>query len=144
VILEAGHVVQTGALADITARPRSPWVAELVGVNLLAGTAAGDRVALDGGGELVAAGAGRGPVVAIVHPHSVTLHSSAPTGSARNVWPGAVENIEPLGDRVRVRVAGAVPLTAEITPAALADLGIAPGADVWTSVKATDVTVDPA
>jgi molybdopterin-binding protein len=144
VILEAGHVVQTGALADITARPRSPWVAELVGVNLLAGTATGDRVALDGGGELVAAGAGTGPVVAIVHPHSVTVHASAPTGSARNVWSGTVESIEPLGDRVRVRVTGAVPLTAEITPAALAYLAIAPGTEVWTSVKATDVTVDPA
>jgi molybdate transport system ATP-binding protein len=144
VILEGGRVVQTGALTDITARPRSPWVAELVGVNLLPGTAADDRVALDGGGELVAAGAGTGPVVAIVHPHSVTVHASAPAGSARNVWQGAVESIVPLGDRVRVRVAGAVPLTAEITPAALTDLGIAPGADVWTSVKATDVTVDPA
>jgi molybdate transport system ATP-binding protein len=144
VIVERGRVVQTGALADITARPRSPWVAELVGVNLLAGTAIDDRVTLDGGGELVAAGAGRGPVVAIVHPHSVTVHASPPSGSARNAWPGAVESIEPLGNRVRVRVAGTVPLTAEITPAALADLGIAPGTEVWTSVKATDVTVDPA
>ena len=120
------------------------WLAALVGVNLLGGTATADRIALDGGGELVAAGAGTGPVVAIVHPHSVTVHASAPTGSARNVWPGAVESIEPLGDRVRVRVAGTVPLTAEITPAALTDLGIGPGTEVWTSVKATDVTVDPA
>ena len=144
VILEAGRVVQSGTLADVTAGPRSAWVAELVGVNLFTGTGHGDRVALDRGGELVAAGAGTGPVVAVVHPHSITVHASVPSGSARNVWAGAVESIEPIGDRVRVRIGGAVPLTAEVTPAALADLGLAAGADVWTSVKATDVTVSPA
>jgi len=45
---------------------------------------------------------------------------------------------------VRVRVGGPVPMTAEITPAALRDLGLVTGAPVWTSVKATDVTVTPA
>src|SRR6478735_4352093 len=34
VIVEQGRVVQTGTLADVTARPRAPWVAELVCVNL--------------------------------------------------------------------------------------------------------------
>ena len=144
VIIERGRVVQTGTLADITARPRSSWVAELVGVNLLSGTGHGDRVALDRGGELVAAGAGSGAVVAVVHPHSITLHASVPSGSARNVWTGTIESIEPVGDRVRVRVGGAVPLTAEITPAALADLGLVAGGTVWASVKATDVAVSPA
>jgi molybdate transport system ATP-binding protein len=141
VILEAGRVVQSGTLADITARPRSRWVAELVGVNLLSGAGRGDRVLLDGGGELVAADAGDGAVVAIVHPHSVTLHASMPTGSARNVWAGTVESVEPVGERVRVRVGGVVPLTAEITPAALRELGLAVGVGVWASVKATDVAV---
>jgi molybdate transport system ATP-binding protein len=143
VVLERGRVVQTGTLADVTARPRSAWVAELVGVNLLRGSSAGDRIELEGGGALVVAGAARGPVLAVVHPHSVTLHATVPSGSARNVWSGPVESIEPLGERVRVRVGGTVPLTAEITPAALAELGITAGALVWASVKATDVTVAP-
>jgi molybdate transport system ATP-binding protein len=144
VVLEQGRVVQAGTLVEITARPRSPWVAELVGVNLLSGTGFGDRVELAGGGVLAAAGAGTGPVFAVVHPHSVTLHATTPTGSARNVWDGPVESIEPVGDRVRVRVGGTVPLTAEITPAALAELGLVTGAPVWTSVKATDVSVSSA
>jgi molybdate transport system ATP-binding protein len=144
VILEHGRVIQSGTLAEITARPRSPWVAALVGVNLLTGTGHGDRVTLDGGGELAAAGAGTGPVVAVVHPHSVTLHASRPSGSARNAWPGLVDSVEPLGDRVRVRIAGTVPLTAEITPAARSELGLAPGTAVWASVKATDIVVGPA
>jgi molybdate transport system ATP-binding protein len=144
VILEHGHIAQAGTIAEVTARPRSPWVAELVGVNLFAGTGRGDRVALDGGGELVAASAGDGAVLAVVRPHSVTVHTVEPTGSARNVWPGIVESIEPIGARVRVRVGGVVPLTAEITPAALRDLALVAGAGVWTSVKATDVVVAPA
>jgi molybdate transport system ATP-binding protein len=144
VILEHGRVVQTGTLAEITARPRTAWVAELVGVNLFEGIGLGDRVALGGGGVLVAAGAGTGSVVAVVHPHSVTLHASAPSGSARNAGAGAIESIAPIGDRARVRIGGAVPLTAEITPAALADLGLVTGGPVWTSVKATDVAVSPA
>ena len=144
VVLEHGRIVQSGTLVEITAHPRSPWVAELVGVNLLRGTGREDRVELTDGGALVAAGAGTGPVLAVVHPHSVTLHATTPNGSARNVWQGPVESIEPLGDRVRVRVGGTVPLTAEITPAALADLGLVAGAAVWTSVKATDITITPA
>ena len=34
VILESGRIVQSGTLADVTARPRSRYVADLVGVNL--------------------------------------------------------------------------------------------------------------
>ena len=33
-----GRVVQTGTLADVTAHPRSRYIADLVGINLLAGT----------------------------------------------------------------------------------------------------------
>ena len=43
VVLEAGRVVQQGTLAEITARPRSRYVADLVGVNLLAGHAVDRR-----------------------------------------------------------------------------------------------------
>ena len=37
VILEGGRVVQEGTLADVTAQPRSRYIADLVGVNLLSG-----------------------------------------------------------------------------------------------------------
>ncbi|MGI8718488.1 MAG: ABC transporter ATP-binding protein [Lapillicoccus sp.] len=39
VFLDAGRVVQTGSPAEIVARPRSPYVAEVVGLNLYAGDA---------------------------------------------------------------------------------------------------------
>src|SRR3954447_478473 len=37
VVLEDGRITQQGPLADVTARPRSAWVASMVGLNLLAG-----------------------------------------------------------------------------------------------------------
>ena len=37
VILEGGRVVQTGTLADVTAQPRSRYIADLVGINLFVG-----------------------------------------------------------------------------------------------------------
>jgi molybdate transport system ATP-binding protein len=144
VILERGRVTQSGTFAEIAARPRSRYVAELVGVNLLEGTAAGDHVDLGAGRQLVVPDAGSGRVLALIHPHSVVLQRERPAGSARNVWPGTVAGIEPLGERVRVRIDGPVPLVAEITPAARRDLDLDAGGAVYAAVKATDVTVFPA
>ncbi len=141
VILEDGRVTQTGTFAEIAARPRSRYAAELVGVNLLAGTARGTRLALGSGAEVVVPSGAAGPALAVIHPHSVVVHRAQPTSSARNAWPGTVESIDLDGDRARVRIVGAVTLVAEITGAARADLELEPGVTVWTSVKATDITV---
>ena len=51
------------------------------------------------------------------------------------MWSATVADLEADRDRVRVRLGGPVPLTAEVTPAAVADLGLAPGTPVWASVK---------
>jgi molybdopterin-binding protein len=60
------------------------------------------------------------------------------------VWHGHVDSVDAYGDRVRVRVVGPVPLVAEVTRAAVQDLGLAAGADVWMVVKATEVSAYPA
>ena len=39
---------------------------------------------------------------------------------------------------------GPLPVLADVTPAAVAELGLAPGEPVWVSVKATEVQVYPA
>ena len=88
VILEQGRVVQTGTFADVSARPRSRYVAELVGVNLLDGTGAGDRIELASGATVVVPGARTGDALAVIHPRSVALHRSVPEGSPRNVFAG--------------------------------------------------------
>ena len=144
VVLEGGHVTQTGSPAEVSGRPRSRYVAELVGVNLYRGRADGAAVELADGGRLIAAGDHRGEVFAAVHPRAVALHRRVPEGTPRNVLPGTAETVDVVGDRVRVRVAGQVPIVAEVTPAAVGELRLADGGPVWASVKATEVTVYPA
>jgi molybdate transport system ATP-binding protein len=144
VVLEGGRVTQSGSPAEISGRPRSRYVAELVGVNLYRGRADGATVQLAGGGRLVAAGDHDGEVFAAVHPQAVALHRRVPEGTPRNVLAGTADTLDVVGDRVRVRVAGPVPIVAEITPAAASELRLADGGQVWASVKATEVTVYPA
>jgi molybdate transport system ATP-binding protein len=140
VILEAGQVVQTGTLAEVGAQPRSRYIASLVGVNLLVGTSRRTTLTTTAGAQIVTADPVDGPAFAIIQPNAVALYPSVPEGSPRNVWRTTVADIDPQADRVRVRLDGAVPLVAEITPGALDDLALQPGDEVWAAVKATEVT----
>jgi molybdate transport system ATP-binding protein len=140
-VMEDGKIVQSGKVAEVTARPRSRYVAEFVGVNLFRGRGVGDAVEIETGGTLAAPEAGSGHVFAVIHPHAVSLHRKEPEGSPRNVWDGSVEDCDFEGDRVRVRVTGAPSIVAEVTPAAAAELDLIDGGPVWVSVKATDVVV---
>ncbi|HEX2850379.1 MAG TPA: ABC transporter ATP-binding protein [Acidimicrobiales bacterium] len=142
VVLEGGRVVQEGTPAEITARPRSRYVADLVGVNLFHGRAGAGRVDV-GAFPLVVPDAPEGDVVVVIHPRAVSLHLSSPEGTPRNVWKGTVESVEPAGDRARVRVAGLVPIVAEVTSAAVSELGLARGRAVWAAVKATEIAAFP-
>jgi len=144
IVMEGGHLVQTGTSAEVTERPRSQYVADLVGVNLLKGEADDGSVRIPGGPVVAAAGAESGEVFVVIHPRAVAIHRGHPEGSPRNVWPGRASNIELMGNRVRVRIEGEVPLVAEVTPAALKELDLVEGGDVWLSFKATDVMVYPA
>jgi molybdate transport system ATP-binding protein len=144
VVLEEGRVSQSGTPAEITRRPRSAFVAGLVGLNLLDGVAAAGIVSLSGGAALVTASALSGAVLVTVAPHSIALYRSRPDGSPRNTWAATVEDLEAVGDRVRVALGGSVPLVAEVTPAAVADLALVPGQEIRATVKATDIDVYPA
>ena len=55
VVLERGRVAQEGPVAEVAARPRSRYVADLVGVNLLRGHGAGHTVTLESGATIVTA-----------------------------------------------------------------------------------------
>src|SRR6266568_8794101 len=144
VILERGRVVQTGSPTDVTQRPRSRYVADLVGVNLLRGTATAGHVAVSGGATLQSADGVDGEVFAVIHPRAVALHRARPEGSPRNVWRGRASALDFQGDRVRVGVEGEMPIIAEVTPAAVRELDLVEGGEVWVSVKATEITVYPA
>ncbi|MCZ2823157.1 ABC transporter ATP-binding protein [Modestobacter sp. VKM Ac-2982] len=143
VVVEDGRVVQAGTPAEVARRPRTDYVARLVGLVLLAGTAAGTTVELDGGGAVAVAEDVAGPVFVAVRPESVALYLSRPAGSPRNVWPLRLVAATPHGSVVRCDLAGEVALTADITATSFAELGLAPGAGVWASVKASEVAVYP-
>lgn len=144
-IVENGRIVQSGTLADVAARPRSRYVADLVGVNLVTGLVENGILSTPSGARVVVADAPSGPAYAVIRPHSVTLaRAVGPPSSVRNTWPGVVVAIDRLGDRARVSIDGVMPLTAEITVAALDDLGLNPGDQIVATVKATEIEVTPA
>jgi molybdate transport system ATP-binding protein len=142
VVLEAGRVTQAGTVAEVTRRPASRYVADLVGINLLHGAAAGERtVRLDSGFDLVVADPLPSASVALaIRPRAVALHADEPEGSPRNTWQATVADVEAGRDRSRVQLSGPVSVVAEVTPAAVADLALRPGVTVWASVKAVDLT----
>ncbi|WP_326593085.1 ABC transporter permease [Streptomyces sp. NBC_01294] len=144
-VLADGRALQDAPPSEVTRHPRSPWVARMLGRNAWPGIASADGLALAEGGRLVVAEAlpEGAQALAIIAPEAVSVHRDRPGGSPRNVWQGTVREITAVGSRLRVLIAsaGAPDLVAEITPEAAAELGIVDGADVWTSVKATEVTL---
>jgi molybdate transport system ATP-binding protein len=140
VVLEGGRVTQAGTVDDVAARPATPYVATLMGANLLHGTAdAGQVRAPDGTAIAIADTSLTGEVVVVLRPEAISLHRAHPEGSARNVWPVVVRDLEPRLDRILVHVDGPPGLVIAITPAAVADLGVMPGARMWASAKALDL-----
>jgi molybdopterin-binding protein len=161
VVLERGEVSQAGTPAELRAAPATSYVADLVGVNLLAGTlepidAGTMALRTSGGGTVIVATSAAPPaasgaaaaasdVMATISPSDVALHLRRPEGSPRNVFRGAVEEVAIVGDRARVRLATEPPLVAEITRGSAERLGLEPGLEVFASCKAVEVRlVEPA
>lgn len=144
VVIEGGREVQSGLPAEIARRPRTDYIARLVGLNLYRGTSAGHRVTLPDGAVLTTDEDLSGPVFVAFPPSAVVLHRSRPEGSARNVWELTVNGLDLHGDQVRADLAGAVPMAADLTPAAAAELGLARGSTVWAAVKAAQTHAYPA
>ena len=144
VVVEDGRVVQEGDAAEITRRPRTDYVARLAGLNLYRGTGDGSTVALPGGVAFAVAEPVSGPAFVAFPPTAVALFRVRPDGSPRNTWPARVDGIERHGSHIRVHLDGPLAVAADVTPAAAADLGLAPGTEVWVAVKATETSAYPA
>jgi molybdate transport system ATP-binding protein len=144
VILESGRVTQSGTLADIAAHPRSRYVAQLVGTNLLTGSVGGTTFTTANGATLTVDAECEGATYASIAPQAVALYRTPPDGSPRNVWRTTVDDIDRSFDRVRVRLGAPLPLIAEITTAGLAALDRHPGDEIWASIKATEINTYPA
>jgi molybdate transport system ATP-binding protein len=112
---------------------------------LYAGRADGDTVALAEGGTFVIPDHGQhGDVHVAVRPSAVVV-STQPLEhtSARNTWQAKISGLTLLADRVRLDLDGQPPALVDVTPAAVAELSLDPGSQVWLTVKATDLEVYP-
>ncbi|WP_232549993.1 ABC transporter ATP-binding protein [Propioniciclava soli] len=170
-LVEDGRVVDAGPVVDRLTRPRGSFVADLVDVNLLPGRlCAPDRLDLPGGDHVTGLASGPGPHpgphpspgpgsqlgnapdaaqapgatgFACFAPAAVAVHADPPGGSPRNHWAATVATVEPRGALVRLRcvLADGSPVAADLTLAAAAEGGLAPGRRVWLVVKAAQVTL---
>jgi len=124
IVLESGRIVQEGSPAQVARQPATDYVAKLVGLNLYYGQAE------------------HGEVLAAVRPSAIVVSTRRPdSGSARNTWPAKVTGLTLLSDRVRLDLDGQPPALVDVTPAAVAELSLSPGSQVWLSVKATELEV---
>lgn len=146
-VIESGRVVQQGNPAEVARRPRTGYVARLVGLNLFRGRADGTTVTLDdpsdGSTRVEVHRPHSGPALVAFPPRAVALYPERPRGSPRNMWELTVDGIERFGDQVRVHLAGPPSLAADISPAALAELGLTRGDAVWAGVKAAEAECYP-
>ncbi|MGW4356597.1 sulfate/molybdate ABC transporter ATP-binding protein [Nocardia sp. NPDC004582] len=154
VVIESGRVIESGSVTEVLARPRSRFAARIAGVNLILGTAlrgesAGLGAVTDGVTEVFGRAQDEwtpgGDAAAVFSPAAVAVHLDHPEGSPRNVFRVRVSELEDRGGIVRVRAVdgpgAAAGLAADLTPAAVARLGVAPGMEVYFAVKATEVDV---
>jgi molybdate transport system ATP-binding protein len=142
-IIEQGRVTQAGTADDIRLRPRTRYAADLAGSNLVTGTALGGDINTGSHVLHVADHEISGPVLATIRPAAISVHLREPEGSPRNSWTTTVDLVEHLGERTRLRTGDPLALTIEVTEEAARSLGLVEGKQVWISIKATEITVEP-
>jgi len=145
-IMDAGRIIDNGAVARVLGEPINQFAATLVGLNVLHGIvessqfvrfADGRGLAVDGVVPEV------GAEVSIAFPPSgVTLCREASESSLVNEWPATVELLEPGLKGVRVTLLGDT-VVAEASPADLLAHEIVPGDRIVASVDPAQITVYP-
>ena len=151
-VVSGGEIAQIGPAAEVINRPANEFVASFVGVEtVLPGRVVrisdGVFTASVEGGEIEAVGRVRigDELLCCIRPEHVTLSTNAPLPgtSARNVFPGTIRQITPLGLFHRVRLDCGFDLVAYVTSQSLEELSLEEGKNVTASFKATAVHVIP-
>lgn len=151
-VLDEGRIVEQGPAREVLAAPSTAFAARIAGLNLVTGTVTADGLETDGAVLRAVTRNAQAcrPGVAVFAPSAVAVYREHPEGSPRNVARAILGHVERAGDFVRLRLhahadgpAWVDGLHADITPAALADLGAEPGTVLWLAVKATEVAVHP-
>lgn len=152
-VVESGRIVESGTVREVLATPRSAFAARVAGVNLVAGTLTAPGVLETSWDTTISGTIGDGAIpgaagVALFRPAAVAVHVDRPHASPRNAFAVTIAELEVHGAAIRVRAEenpdGSTGLAADVTPAAVADLDLAPGRPVWFAVKAQEVSLHPA
>jgi len=152
-VMAGGQVVERGPTRVVLGAPRTAFTARIAGLNLIAGTATADGLRTADGSLVAGMLAPDTDVgedaVAVFAPSAVSVYpeDDGHPGSPRNTVKTVVGTLEPHGPVIRLRTAGEgwpAGLSADLTPAAVAELALEPGTPVWLSIKATTVMVHPA
>ncbi len=148
-VMKDGALLQVGSPAEIFNAPASEAVANFVGVE----TVLEGRVlsVSDGMAEIGVAGrvlhvlanAAAKPntsVTACIRPEDVALaRTTHPGSSVRNQFPARVVAVAAAGPLFKISLDAGFPLVAYVSKQSYLELGLAPGAELVASVKATAV-----
>ena len=148
-IMEDGKVAEVGPVAQVLAAPRSAFGARIAGVNLVRGVLVEPGVLRAEPGPGLPGVLWHGnpadhltpgqDVSAVFSPAAVAVFRDQPHGSPRNSVLIRITGLEVNGAVVRIRAEeqpdGAPGLAADVTPDAVAELGLRAGEQVWFTVK---------
>ena len=144
VLIDEGREVQRGGPVDVARRPASPWVAQMMGVNLLRGQVRGQRLDLGAALTLPVPGTPDGERWAVLAPRDVRVAAygseggpgDAPYAPLVTEWSTRVRTIQPTGGRVVLGLEYPVGLQADV-PAAR------PDGDPWFEGMSVRASIDP-
>jgi len=152
-VLIGGRLRQAGSAAVVFGAPVDEEVAAFVGVETIV---AGRVVEVRDGLATVAVGGQRLTALAPPHagenvrvcirPEDVVIQlpkAEAPASSARNLLLGTVTEVRPRGPEARVVIDCGFALVATVTRLSVEEMGLAPGARVAASIKATALHLLP-
>jgi tungstate transport system ATP-binding protein len=147
-VMNHGNIVQVGSPEQIMNHPVDEFVASFVGMEtvfsgLVTKTSDGTFIASVSGREVSVVGSVNpgDKVVCFIRPENVTLLKNLPdhASSARNLFPGTITKITPMGLFYKIRLDCGFPLEAYITHESLENLSLKEKDPVFVSFKATAV-----
>ena len=151
IVIEDGHVVESGPVRRVLSAPRSDFAARIAGINLVPGVVSGPGVIRTSWGTDIGGLGDLDPgvaAIALFRPAAVAVHLQPPHASPRNVLAVTIAELDIHGTTVRIRGVdqpdGGTGLAADVTAAAAADLDLEPGRTVYFVVKAQEVQLHPA
>ncbi len=145
VILNDGHILQSGTPDEIFRKPKNKFVADFVGIeNVMNGDAVGenDLVSIKTDSiQVFTVTEKRGNVNFSIRPDEITISKLKIKTSARNVIQGKVQEIIDTGSLIKLIINAGELFTVFITRDSLIDLEINIGTPVWMYFKVSAVHV---